>query len=264
MSLFVRALLLLPLLGLPKLGLAQNVEPSTDEWVIVAGGGVLSQPEYLGSDQRKATPAPFVVASKGRWLLGAAPGTGIPFGVAATLVQTPVWKLGAAVGGTFVKERDEGDDVRLSGLGDINGTARAALFGSATMGWFKTIGSVSTDIAGKDQGTEARLDAEARMPIGQRVSVTLGAGLTFADQRRQQTFFGINDQQSARAGRALYHPEAGLQSVRISLAVDYALTSRWGIGAKAELSNLRGDAAASPITQDKRQDSYVAFLRYRF
>jgi outer membrane protein len=262
MSLPTRVLLITTCLGLPTLGFAEDTPP--EDWNVIGGVGVLAQPEYPGADKRKVTPAPFVVASKGRWLMGAAPGTGIPFGVAASLVQTPVWKFGAALGGTFVKERDEGDDSRLRGLGDIDGTARAALFASATVGWVKALGSVSTDIAGKDQGTEARLDAEARMPLGEYLAFTVGAGVTFVDQRRQQTFFGIDDQQSARSGRAAYRPEAGMQSVRLNLGVDYSVTPSWTLGAKAELSTLQGDAAASPITQDKRQDSYAAFVRYRF
>lgn len=260
-----RKLLILPaaVLCLPTLALAQGTKAS-DEWTVMVGAGVLTKPEYAGSDEREVTPAPFILATKGRWTLGAAPGTGLPFGVAGTLVQTHVWKFGAAVGGTFVKERDEDDDARLNGLGDIDGTARAALFASATVDWFKASASVATDIGGKDQGTEARLDAEVRVPFGQRLAITAGAGVTFADEHRQQTFFGIDDQQSVRSGQAVYRPDAGLQSTRVSVGADYGLTSAWSLGARAEFSRLRGDAAASAITQDKRQDSFAAFLRYRF
>lgn len=197
-------------------------------------------------------------------MFGAAPGTGIPFGAAYNLVQTPSFRAGVALGSTFVKARKESDDARLAGLGDVDGTSRAATYASYTVKWFTARASASTDIGGKHQGTLASLGLESRFEPIDHLSVTIGPELTWGDSKYMQTFFGIDALQSANSGRAEYTPGAGMLNAQLGLGVDYAITSKWGVGARMALIQLQGSAADSPITERKRQDSVATFLTYRF
>jgi len=238
--------------------------PAPDAWNFTVGLGVVSQPEYPGADDQKTRAAPLLIANKGRWTLGALPSAGVPFGVAYEFLDTPAWRFGIAAGSGFAKPREEGDDPRLAGLGDIDNTAQLALFGSYRKDWFTARAAISTDVGGKDHGTFALVDLEGRYAVNDRFWLSAAPGFTLADGRRQQTFFGIDAGQSARSGRPQYHPEGGLNSWRLALGGDWRITPQFGLGGRVVFSRLQGDAARSPITQDANQTSVSIFTSYRF
>jgi MipA family protein len=242
---------------------AQPVPPG-DDWNFVVGIGVISSPEYPGSDKQKVIPAPVLVATKGRWFFGALPATGVPFGVGLNLLQTPQWRFGLAFGSGFAQPREEKDDIRLAGLGDIDATAQLAAFGSFTEQWFTARVAVTTDVGGNGHGTFGLVDLEGKYQVTDRFALSAAPGFTFADGRRQQTFFGIDAGQSARSGRAEYHPGGGLNAMRFALGADYRFTPQWGLGARVVFSQLEDDAADSPVTQDTNQNTYSVFTTYRF
>lgn len=235
-----------------------------DGWNLVVGLGAISTPEYAGSDQQKVIPAPVFIATKGRWFLGALPATGVPFGIGYDLVRTSQWRFGLAVGSGFAQPREEKDDARLAGLGDIDPTAQLAAFGSFTEGWFSVRSAVTTDIGGNGHGTIGIVDVEGRWPVAERLTLSVAPGLTFANSRHEQTFFGIDAAQSANSGRAEYRPDGGLNAVRLAVGADYRFTPQWGLGARVVFSKLRGDAADSPITQDTNQNTFSVFTTWRF
>ncbi|MFT4171226.1 MAG: MipA/OmpV family protein [Rhodocyclaceae bacterium] len=261
----IRRLILSIALAAPMLAQAQAPAPAaTDDWNVILGIGAIWRPKYPGADSNEVDPAPFILATHGRWLLGAAPGTGLPFGVAYHLVQTPAFKMGIGVGDTFVKAREESDDPGLAGLGDIDGTAKAAAFASYTYKWLTLRGAVTTDVGGNDQGTQAFVDLDGRFQVTSRLSISGGPGLTWSDGKYSQTFFGIDGDQSRRSGRAEYKAGSGLSAVRLTLGADYALTTNWNLGTRIVFTKLQGDAADSPITRDDVQSSGTVFVTYRF
>lgn len=242
---------------------AQPAAPDNN-WNVTLGLGVISTPEYPGSDQQKVLPVPVLLANNGRWFLGALPAAGVPFGIGYDLVRTSQWRFGLAVGSGFAQPREEKDDARLAGLGDIDATAQLAAFGSFTEQWFTARAAVTTDIGGNGHGTYGLVDLEGKYRVTERFALSIAPGFTFADRRNQQTFFGIDATQSARSGRAEYHADGGLNSVRLAFGAEYGISPRWGLGARVVLSKLRGDAADSPITQDTTQNTYSLFSTYRF
>ena len=244
---------------------AAHAQPTADnQWNVTLGLGVISTPEYPGSDHQKVLPAPVLVANHGRWFLGALPTTGVPFGVGYDLVQTPQWRFGVAVGSGFAQPREESDDARLAGLGDIDATAQLAAFGSYTAGWATVRAAITTDIGGNGHGTFGLLDVDGRYPVNDRLTLSAAPGVTFSDRRHQQTFFGIDTAQSVRSGRPEYRPGGGLHALRFAVGADYRFTRQWGLGARAVFTSLRGDPADSPITQDTNQNTFSVFTTYRF
>jgi outer membrane scaffolding protein for murein synthesis (MipA/OmpV family) len=49
-----------------------------------------------------------------------------------------------------------------------------------------------------------------------------------------------------------------------SAGATYTLTDHWSLGAHVSYGKLQGDAANSPVTTDKNQRLYGAFVMYRF
>ena len=242
-----------------------GIEPSTpDSWRFAVGVGGVRVPRYPGSDLRKTELVPVLSAGYGRFFVGGLPGGGVPLGLGAFLLQDQHWKLGVGLGAGFGTPRRESDDPRLAGLGDIHNTPRAGLFGSFTQDWLIVRSNVATDVGGHDEGTLASIEIEGRYRLIGRLTISAGPGLTWADHKYTQTFFGINAQQSAASGRPEYTVGSGVNSVRFMLGAEYGLTPRWGVGVRASLARLRGDAGNSPITVDKSQDTFGFFTAYRF
>lgn len=235
-----------------------------DQWQFTVGAGVVSSPEYPGAADNKTKAVPVIGATYGRYFLGSVPGTGVPLGIGAYLYQDPQWRVGVAIGSGLGKAREESDDPRLRGLGNIDSTARGSVFASYTGGWYALRANVTTDIGGKDQGTLASMDLEARYAATPSLMLTAGPGFTWADNEYTRTFFAIDAAQSARSGLARYEAKSGINSVRFSLGANYRLTPNWSLSTRVTASELRGDAAKSPVTADKSQTSVGLFAAYRF
>lgn len=254
--------------GLLVCALARAEEPATqpapDEWRFTVGLGAASLPRYPGSAERKTTGFPVLSASRGRYFIGGVPGAGVPAGIGAYLVQDDRWHMGVGVGGELDKPRRESDSRHLQGLGDIDATAIAAVFARYNEKWWSFRGNALTDVGGKQQGTRLSIGAEARLPIGETASVSAGSGLTWADARHTQKFFGVNAEQSARSGLAVRTANSGLNSIEVSLNADVRLSAQSGVGLFISVSRLCGDAADSPVTQKVMQTRAGLFAAHSF
>ena len=235
-----------------------------DTWQVTLGAGVVSSPEYPGASDNKTRALPVISATYGRYFIGSVPGVGVPAGLGAYLYQDSQWRIGVAIGGGIGKARDESDDPRLRGLGNIDGTARGGVFASYQGSWYAVRANVMTDIGGKDQGTLAALDFDARYVPLRGLTLTAGPGLIWADNAYTRTFFGIDGLQNVRSGLARYEAKGGINSVRFSVGASYRLTPNWMLNARVTAAELRGDAVNSPITADKSQVTFGMFASYRF
>ncbi len=236
-----------------------------DGWRVTVGAGGIDLPRYPGSADRRSQVVPVLSASYGRFFLGGVPGSGSPAGLGLYFHQDTQWRAGVSFAYDFVQPRKASDDWRrLHGLGDIDRTVRATLFGSYTADWLTLRGSVSSDIGGKDQGTTASLDAEGRYRWNEKLSFVAGPGVAWADGRHNRTFYGVDAVQSLRSGYVAYRPGSGLESIRFSLGVDYRFDDHWSAGARAIAARLQSDAADSPIVAKRMQNTYIAYAFYRF
>jgi outer membrane protein len=88
--------------------------------------------------------------------------------------------------------------------------------------------------------------------------------VTFADSEYVNTVYGVTAEQSTRSGMPAYQAGSGITSVRLAAAANYQLAPRWMAGVRFMASRLQGDAADSPITEDKSQNSASVFVAYTF
>ncbi len=234
-----------------------------DTWHVSVGGGVVNAPKFPGSDSQRTLALPFVSASYGRFFIGG-PGAGTVGGIGVVLHRDSHWRLSAAVSGGLARRR-ESDDPRLTGLGDVKRTVSGGLGASYTYDWFSARARVASDIAGNQQGTLVRLDMRGRYRPDDRWTFSAGPGLTWANDRYMQTFFGVDPGQSARSGLLpQFDARGGIERTRFSAGANYRIDRRWGLGVFASVARLQNDAAASPITEDRSQHFVGAFVTYRF
>lgn len=241
------------------------VPMDSEAWRFAIGAGGISAADYPGSSKRRISVVPLLSVNYGRLFVGGTPGAGVPVGLGYNILENSGWKFGVGLGLDLRKPRQESDDpARLSGLGDVPATPHGAVFGSYSQSWLEVRGSVSTDIGGKHEGTLAALDLQARYALAPSLIVSAGPGLTWADSRYSQTFFGIDAAQSANSALAPYAARSGLNSVRFSLGASYQVSPHWFVGARAAAATLRGDARQGPITSDTSQNTYGIYGGYRF
>lgn len=235
-----------------------------DSWRFTAGLGVFSRPKYPGSGDSDVVALPLVSANFGRYFIGGTPGAGLPFGVGVNLFQNQNWRAGVALGGELSKPRSASDAQILAGWGDIPATALGSAFAAYSIDWLTLRGFVVTDIGGKDQGTRVAFDIEGKYRFDERLTFTAGPGVTWADGKYSQTFFGVNGVQSFISGITPYAAGSGVNTVRFSIGAQYRLNAQWGLGASVTAAWLQGDAKDSPVTEKKSQNTYGLFASYSF
>lgn len=197
---------------------------------------------------------PVIGASYGAFFLGGDPGSG-GAGVGVNLVRDRAWRFGVSLAPGFGRARRESDHPSLAGMGDIDRATRASVFGGYTYRrWLSGTLRVSTDIEGKDQGTLALFDVNARWPVAERVFMSAGPGVTWADKDYTMTFFGT----------PTYEAGSGWHMVRFGVGAGYRIDAHWNLGARLSVSRIVGDAADSPITRDRTPYGAALFGSYRF
>jgi outer membrane protein len=232
-----------------------NAPHDTNKWRILAGAGAAVFPTFSGSEDYRGGLAPFVHASYGRFFVG----TG---GLGVDLLRDRTWRVNVHLTGN--RGRKESDDSHLNGLGDIDSTLRGGVTARYSLGRFAVSAQVFSDILGRDQGTLARVDAFARFMPTQRLVVIAGPGVTWANNRYSQTYFGVNAIQHANSGLAQFDANGGLNSVRFSVNGIYVFNRHWIGLANASVSQLQDDAARSPIVESRSQNALLVAVAYSF
>lgn len=244
---------------------AQDYEQDMSEtWKFSLGVGAVNQAKYPGSSQGKTTVFPVFSANYGRYYIGALPVTGIPAGVGLSFYRDRNWNMGAGVGYDFAKPRKESDSPTLRGMGNIDRTALGTLFVSYSQNWLRVSGAVLADLGGNDQGLRVLLDLQGRYRVSDRLSLSAGPTVVWANSKYTQTFFGVNAGQSANSGLSQYNASSGINSVAFALNASYLVTPQWRVSARLSRNQLRGDAAHSPITEKKNRNTFGLFANYRF
>jgi outer membrane protein len=245
-----------------------DAPPATNDqrsgWNVGIGLGTINVPRYPGSRDDYTHVIPAISLGYGRFFLGGLPGSGSTLGLGAYLARTEHFQVGVSVGGEVRKPRQASDDPILRGWGDIARTERGAAFANYNIDWFNVHGYVSTDIGGKHEGTIASLSFDARIHPLRQLTLSAGPELLWGDTKYTQTFFGITAAQSAIADISPYAVKSGINMVRFGVGADYLLTQHWMLGAHVAYGKLQGDAADSPVTEDKTQHMIAAFAIYRF
>lgn len=258
--------------------IAQAQDGPPPGWVGPApgwSGGVLlgaaAVPEYEGSRHTRVQP---VLGGEVYWRPGA--GASVAMG-SRGLVWTP-WQT-AAGSASLGLSADPGrvdDDERkltpaglrpgsadLRGMGEVKMTALVSASGSLVLGPVSLTGAVRQAVS-SHRGTLVEAGLALPWQLHRHAKLTLTPGVTWADRRHMQAYFGVTPQQSAASGFASFDAGAGLKSQQLVLDFDMAFSRHWHVNALLRVQRLAGDAADSPITQRTRQASGMLALRYEF
>lgn len=245
------------LLALTALLILSNPALANDQWDVSIGAGGLYKSEYPGSDEYEFIPIPYIdITYADRVFLNPYQGLGV-----YALNEKP-YKLGAAIGYDF--GRDEGDDSRLNGLGDVDATAEAVLFGSVAFEPFELGAEIRHDLLEGHEGTTAEVSADFKHNWNRQTFLSLGPSLTWASDDYMNSYFGVNATQAARSQFNQFDAEGGLSETGLGGTLVHMLDENWFVTGVAEYSHLLGDAADSPISENDHDILTGAFVGYRF
>jgi outer membrane protein len=264
------------ILALPPVALAQQQQPARQQpaqaetpvkkdWDIRLGAGASYQPDYEGSDDYEVAPIPLVMVNYRDIVFLRGPTLGANLFTLQGPREGDKLQIGPLL--RYQMGRDEGDNDALRGLGDIDAGAEVGAFITYRAGPWSTGLTVFRDVSDAHDGLTARAAAGYMHAFSPKLRLRSEVATTWADDNYTETFFGITAAQSTRSGLRQYTAEGGFKDVGLTLDLDYSLTQNWGITGRLGFKRLLGDAADSPLVEDKgsaNQFSTGLILSYRF
>nr|WP_315848524.1 MipA/OmpV family protein [uncultured Rhodoferax sp.] len=252
------------LLGATPLAMAQSFEsvqlrnapPGADGGSL--GLVVVSTSEYLGGDQRKTQVFPNVSYQWANgWFAGLDNGVGYNFS------KNPALHYGLRL--TANMGRQSGDSTALRGMGDVDAKPELGGFVTyATAEGLAFTGSVRWGSGHSSNGTVVDLGVAYSVALAPQWRLGAKLGTTLVDRQYMQSYFGVDAQQAARSGYALYTPDAGVRDTRLGLSLTYAINPRTFVTAAVSGSTLGDGAKNSPIARSSNANAAVLALTYAF
>lgn len=227
------------------------------------------EPEFSGSSTFKIKPSLAGFLRYGRYTVTGAGGfttrrqDDVERGLDAELVRRSSVKINAAL--RFDGGRKESTGSALAGMGDIRSTVRMRL----GVRWdpapnWQLSASTNADILGRDGGYTAQLGVARTVILSSSHRLILGAGVSGADARYLQTWYGVTEAQSAASGYPVYTPSAGLRDWGVGLTWRGEFDPDWAAFAGMSAGRLVGSAAGSPLVTKPGSWSLTAGIARRF
>lgn len=220
---------------------------------VVLGVGAVLTPAYQGADRFRILPIPAFDIKKGWFVASLRNGIGVvPINHAAIRVGV------SAVFLQGYRRRDLpiGIDPLSNGVG-------ARIFATAhARGFAPTIG-VTKGLYGGTRGIVG--DASVAYPIrlGSKYSLIPTAGVTWADAKHNDRYFGITAAESKATGLSQFRAAGGLKDVSGTVTAAYRLTEKFTFAVTGNVTSLLGSVNVSPKVRRKTQPTGFLTVSYR-
>jgi outer membrane protein len=234
-------------------------------------GPVLSlAPEYSGASSRKLSGVPGFYLRYGRISISNAGGfvarrskDTIFRGLGLNLVSDERLRVNLALRVDTGRRSQKSSG--LAGIEDVRRTIR--MRATATRQFdhgLKLSASWNTDLLRRGGGNVVDAGIGHDRRLSERTTWGVGAGLSWADHRYLQSYYGVTPAESLASGHPVYTPASGLRDITLATGWRMDINDRWVGFWGASVSRLLGPAAASPLTTSPRQWALNGGLAWRF
>jgi outer membrane scaffolding protein for murein synthesis (MipA/OmpV family) len=241
--------------------LAKLFEPDLPKWRVVAGAAVEAQPVYDGSTAYRVEGGPAVnVQYRDVAFVSTGDGLGYNF------LRGRKYQAGISLG--YDLGRQVGDDrTNLHGMGDISPAPVVKLFGSYVLAKrFPLV--LRVDVRQFAGGAHGRMgDVGAYLPLpgsSERFVMFAGPSITFADHHRMQGEFGVTPAQARASGHPVFDPHGGTFAAGVGFSATKFVGDHWLLNLDSAISQLRGSAAESPLTETRTQRTVALSVDYHW
>ena len=108
------------------------------------------------------------------------------------------------------------------------------------------------DLGSGHEGAIIRVRAGAQIPFDKPLCLFMVQS-NWASRNYMESFFGITEKESDRSGLRQYDANSGIKDIGFSVRSGVRFRQNWRIGAEFRYMRLLGDAADSPIVDNKNQ-----------
>lgn len=229
-----------------------KAQENKDHWTL--GAGVAMVPKFQGSDDYKARPVPLVDVKYGRFFAKTSNGIGV------NIVETSTFTAGASVDWM---EGYDADDVP-AGIREVDDALGARIFVSARFDGLVATLAATQAVTESDRGL--LIDAGLAYPIHAtgRLTITPSLGTTWANEKYMNGYFGIDAAEAAASGLNRYEPTNGFKDVSFRIGARYRITDSVSAVGSLGVTHLLGEAADSPLVEEKTQPTALLGLTYTF
>lgn len=207
-----------------------------DQVSLDAGLGASYSPEYMGSGDNDASP----------WFILKNVTLGTPEGEKQGFSFVPSLR--------YMGARDSEDYDRLTGLEDVDRAGELGLRVNYVSGPFTSYGAMRKGFGGHT-GLVGELGTKYRFQANDKLTLWTGAELELGDDKFTGTYFGVSDADAPGSAFSAYDPDGGAYRANVTLEARYMLTPDTSLLGKVTYGRLLGDAADSPIVEEKGQPS---------
>lgn len=222
---------------------------------VVVGMGTMILPQFQGSRDFKVQPALVIDIEQGRFFAKAGEGIGL------YLINKDKLQAGVSVTWMLGYHRKDVPE----GIGRLRDTFGGRAFVTGQVAGFTGNLSVTSPIVGGDaEGViiNARLSRPVR--LGDKVTLSPGIGVSWADAKHLRRHFGVNDPQSIASGLSTYRPSSGFKDADVRMAVNYRLTQRVNLVGVGMLVRNFDRVTDSPFNQRGWSPMAVVGFGYTF
>lgn len=230
---------------------AGSIAPGTvsrDQLRFTAGIGMISRPEYFGSDQTVVGPTgsfSFEYLKFGDFELGEANPNAQPRGL--------------SFGGSFriVPERVSSDFPELAGQPDVDLSVEVGAGLTYTQPAYEVFADVRYGVIGHESLVgEVGMDLFLRP--NDRLTLSAGPRVLWGSDDYAATYFSVDaDAASPLEG---YDAQGGFLTAGVEIGAEYALDDTWGLEGTVRWDRYIGDAEDSPIVTGGSDDNVTATI----
>ena len=249
--------------------LAENVEKEGGGFI---GLGVISRPDYEGSDDNTTTAAPFgrYVWGSGRYVgLGGTAGSEAAARVSLNLITRDTsenWTMGPLL--QYRLERDDDmDNGQVKRMKKVDAATELGAFIAYRSGAWKADLNFAADVSDEHDGYLMYLGGSYDLMKTSTTTIALGVHATYADSDYMDTYFGVNARNVGTSGLPFYKADDGWKDMGASLTGFYRFNADWGMAAKVDYTSMRNDAEDSPLVDgvgDQNQVKGILAVTYSF
>ncbi len=210
------------------------------------GASVLLSSEYLGSADEEIRALPYLSFDniKGFTLFGTTLRyRALDIGTGQGLDK---WSLraGPSIGYQSGRESDESEN--LSGFDDVDASIPLGGFIRSTIGPVGLGLNIGKDIAGGHDGVTADASIGTFYRAG-NFAIQPTAGLHWADNKHNDTFFGVSADESVSSGLNTYDAGSGIYAYSAGIVSWIEIEKKYAVSLIANYRWFTGDASDSPI-----------------
>jgi outer membrane protein len=236
---------------------------SGDKTTATLGLGLGVMPRYMGADRYRSLVLPMFSIQRGVLFADTTRGLGLQFqsdsGFSASAALN--YDLGR-------KDKDTNSRMgasELAGMGDVKGSTVADFtLAQQLLTWLSVSGEAELRVAGEKRGNRYRFGLEGILFHSDADTLALDIDAHAGDGRYNQTFFGVNQEQSQNSGFGRFRADAGIYAYSSALNWQHTLDAHWSTLTSLTLTHYTDQTRGSPLIMRENAGLGMFAINYTF